>query len=153
MDTFPRGSMITFKNPYGIIYTGEIIRCYDTSCEFRVVNYKIPDPPPRYGHIQEIGDIMRVSKSSLKPGPLNEMIAKKRRHRSIQEALEARTGLNAGPGTWANRVRAYSGNTVPRGAEGAFGNERVSDWVRVRRQEAGRTRRQHKKRSRKTRRH
>jgi hypothetical protein len=55
-------------------------------------------------------------------GPsLREICRKKARHEAIQTALENITGLSASPGMgWADLIRAYSGNRVPKGAESAW---------------------------------
>ena len=155
MDDFVPGDIVTFTSPYNHRYTGEITRCEDKSCTFIVTKRELLEGAPRYGHMFQVGDEMTVSKRYLKHVrprlSLNEVIMKKRRNASIRAALEDRTGLSAGPGTWANQVRAYSGNVLPPGAEGDFSNNRRENWVRNGRgwrlrQTAGRSRRRQTRR-------
>lgn len=55
-------------------------------------------------------------------GPsVREIWIRKARHEAIQTGLEKITGLSASPGMgWADLIRAYSGNRVPKGAESAW---------------------------------
>ena len=52
---------------------------------------------------------------------LSEVLEKKLRNRLIETGLEKNTGLSASPGMgWADLIRAYSGDPVPKGAESAW---------------------------------
>lgn len=67
--------------------------------------------------------VQGLERGDLVPrGPsLREICTKKALNEAIQTALEKRTGLSASPGMgWADLIRAYSGNRVPKGAESAW---------------------------------
>jgi hypothetical protein len=63
---------------------------------------------------------------------LRNVSNRKVRQSAIRNSLERATGQYAGPASWANTVRAYSGNSIPRGAEGPWSNGRKGrSWVRM----------------------
>ena len=62
--------------------------------------------------------------------PLRNVLKSKARQAAVRNSFEERTGQNAGPGSWADLVGAYSGNSVPKGAEAAWSDGRTGNWMR-----------------------
>jgi len=82
-----------------------------------------------YSHIIYT-DFFHWENDSKKGGPipvakkqktLSEVLEKKLRNRLIETGLEQNTSLSASPGIgWADLIRAYSGDPVPKGAASAW---------------------------------
>ena len=62
--------------------------------------------------------------------PLRNVLNSKARQAAIWGSLEGATGQYAGPASWGNNVRAYSGNRFPKRAEGPWSNGRKGKWIK-----------------------
>ena len=164
MGDFEPGDFVTYQNGR---FIGRIVECdnfnYIRSCDVKLTEHT----PAMESNSIPVGYTMRrLEKKFLSHSqkPLRNVLKRKGRQSAIRNSLERATGQYAGPASWANTVRKYSGNSFPRGAEGPWSNGRRGNWVRMKGpliasekrwnwvQNAGRSRRRRTKRGRKTRR-
>ena len=163
MSDFEPGDLVTFMNGR---FLGRVVECnnlsYMDSCEVELTE----STPAMESNSLPIGYVMTFEKRFLSHSqkPLRKVFSNKAKQKTIKSLLERFTRQNAGPGSVGDRVRAFSGNSLPKGAEGAWSDGRKNNWVRMKgplignekrwnlAQIAGRSYRRKSKRGRKTRR-
>lgn len=130
MAEFEPGDKAIFDSMAGPILV-KVINCERPSyCNVRVM--EAPTHGGIFGGSFALDSVFEAPKFFLShyQKPLRKVLSSKKRHEAIQEALEEATGIDAGPGSWANIVRAFNKSSVPKGAESAWSNGRKGEWIK-----------------------
>ena len=103
----------------------EVLNCDNRPgyCNVRVVE------APERGSSLVVGSVIEVPETFVH-SPLRKAVTSKKRQKALQEALEEATGIDAGPGSWADFLREYNGSSVPKGAEAAWSNGQTGEWFK-----------------------
>jgi hypothetical protein len=106
----------------------EVLNCDERPhyCSVRLIE------APARGSSLGLGSVFEAPKGFLShyQKPVRNTVSSKKRQKALQEALEEATGIDAGPGSWADFLREYNGSRIPKGAQAAWSNGRKGEWFK-----------------------